>query len=245
MPGQKPQKKIAPRAARLGVVVEERLAAYAAAASAIGMGILGLVSPSQAEIVFTPTHVDIIQNGPTVPLDLDNDGIVDFEFDNFTRGTANLGTSVAALFIEPAQPTNSIWFVESKGSPCAQAVPNGARIGAARSFVHENLHMAYQFVSSTGGGAFCPWLRTDGAYLGLRFSINGTTHYGWARVRVNGFKATLTGYAYETVPNKKIVAGKTTGPDEDINTTVVAIPSSDSLTLNQLARGAAGGPGRP
>ena len=41
--------------------------------------------------------------------------------------------------------------------------------------------------------------------------------------------AFLTGYAYETVPNKAIVAGKTKGPD------VVTVQDA---TLGHLARGA-------
>jgi hypothetical protein len=39
--------------------------------------------------------------------------------------------------------------------------------------------------------------------------INGETHFGWARLNVTAaaganIKATLTGYAYETVPDKPI-----------------------------------------
>jgi hypothetical protein len=58
--------------------------------------------------------------------------------------------------------------------------------------------------------------------LGLQFVITGKSHYGWARLnesctvrapRGKGIKALLTGYAYETIPNKPIVTGKTKGPD--------------------------------
>ena len=45
----------------------------------------------------------------------------------------------------------------------------------------------------------------------------GKIHYGWARLsfQVQNFSitATLTGYAYETIPNKPIIAGETTGQD--------------------------------
>ena len=54
-------------------------------------------------------------------------------------------------------------------------------------------------------------------YLGLRFKINGLYHFGWARISItttkNTFTAVLKGYAYETVPHKSIIAGKTKGPD--------------------------------
>lgn len=58
-------------------------------------------------------------------------------------------------------------------------------------------------------------------YLGLKFVVHGKVHYGWARLSVRlghdrqleDVSGTLTGYAYETVPNKPIIAGKTTGAD--------------------------------
>jgi len=66
-------------------------------------------------------------------------------------------------------------------------------------------------------------------YLGLKFQIYGQTHYGWARLSVHfegaagGLEAHLTGYAYETIPNKPIIAGKTHGPD------VVTVQEGGSL----------------
>jgi hypothetical protein len=48
--------------------------------------------------------------------------------------------------------------------------------------------------------------------------ISGKVHFGWARVTVTTsgktFTATRTGYAYETIPNKSIIAGKTKGPND-------------------------------
>jgi len=70
-------------------------------------------------------------------------------------------------------------------------------------------------------------------FVGIRFSIKGRFHYGWARVTVKtqekSFSATLTGYAYETVPGKGIIAGRTKGPD---------VVDSEPATLGHLARGA-------
>jgi len=56
-----------------------------------------------------------------------------------------------------------------------------------------------------------PQVRTR--YLGLEFLINGEVHFGWARLTVTckdlRVLATLSGYAYETVPNTPIIAGQT------------------------------------
>lgn len=57
-------------------------------------------------------------------------------------------------------------------------------------------------------------------YLGLKFTIHNQDHFGWARLttKIDAGKnplmrTTLTGYAYETIPNKPIIAGKTKGSD--------------------------------
>jgi hypothetical protein len=69
-------------------------------------------------------------------------------------------------------------------------------------------------------------------YLGLKFYIKGKAHYGWARLTAKrqvgnpSFALTLTGYAYETIPNKPITTGKTHGEEDG--------------TLGRLAQGASG-----
>jgi hypothetical protein len=59
------------------------------------------------------------------------------------------------------------------------------------------------------------WVNVANRYLGLKFLIKGKIHYGWARlsVKVQGhaITATLTGYAYETIPNKYFFYGKGDG----------------------------------
>jgi hypothetical protein len=75
--------------------------------------------------------------------------------------------------------------------------------------------------------------------LGLKFLINGQTHYGWAHVTVNGSRAVLNGYAYETVPNQPITTGKTSGPVEVGESLPVEIPAQPA-TLSALAWGSQG-----
>ena len=74
-----------------------------------------------------------------------------------------------------------------------------------------------QVMASSDVGSLGSWVNVTNRYLGFKFKIRGATHYGWARLDVsvtNGtVVGTLTGYAYETIPNKPIIAGKTKGPD--------------------------------
>lgn len=49
-------------------------------------------------------------------------------------------------------------------------------------------------------------------FLGVKFLINGKIHYGWIRVTVDSelnqrTAATITEYGYETIPNKRVLAG--------------------------------------
>jgi hypothetical protein len=66
-----------------------------------------------------------------------------------------------------------------------------------------------------------PWKNAAHTYVGLRFVISGKIHYGWARLNVHadlsGVTGTLTGYAYETIPNKAIVTGNIVGPSKQIS----------------------------
>jgi hypothetical protein len=55
--------------------------------------------------------------------------------------------------------------------------------------------------------------------------------------------ATLTGYAYETIPNKPIIAGKTEGPYDgtaEAPNASVPEPSSEHAMLGMLALGEPG-----
>ncbi len=100
------------------------------------------------------------------------------------------------------------------------------------------------------------WTNTTQGYLGIRFRIGRETHYGWVRLEVFSrykkkcIEALLSGYAYETQPNKPIRAGDTGQNDSGVN------PSSQSnvplqpeakkqSTLGALALGATGISRRP
>ncbi len=93
-------------------------------------------------------------------------------------------------------------------------------------------------------------------YLGIRFSLNGQTHYGWIRLTVTSnvklnkptLDATITGYAYETVPNKPILAGTAETAAATANKPPAALQAPMNLqgktgpSLGMLAAGAEGTP---
>jgi hypothetical protein len=95
------------------------------------------------------------------------------------------------------------------------------------------------------------WFDVKNHYLGFEFVIEGKIHYGWARLSVSGLgdhsfkiQGTLTGFAYETIPNKPIITGETEGPDEgsvdEVNPATLNEPTLQPSSLGLLAVGAPG-----
>lgn len=209
--------------------LDKSLAAYVVAASAAGVSMLALARPAEAKIAFTPAHTAI---GPrtSLLLDLNNDGVNDFLLSNWQYGHAS------HLSIAQQAPANEIF-------DNAVALPAGVPIGPRGPFLNNAL-LAQQSSVSGSSGNLGPWKDARNRFLGLKFSINGETHYGWARMTVTAkgdIVATLTGYAYETIPNRPIIAGKISGPEDAsaVGPAEMLSPSHESATLGMLARGAA------
>jgi hypothetical protein len=222
-------------AARLTTQLEKNLLAYAVAASAAGVGILALAQPTEAKIVCTHTHQKI---SGQFNLDVNHDGVVDFTF------YVGYGDHNSGAFIDPLYQGNQVWGI----GQYASALFAGARIGPSGKFQKDHDIMAS--VGATGCGAswsLGPWRNVTDRYLGLKFySVNGDIHYGWARLSVTmrpKVTATLTSYAYQTIPNKPIIAGKTHGPDDmsvEESDAAVIKPTAEPATLGALALGARG-----
>src|SRR5271166_1441797 len=232
--------------AQLSESLNRRLCSYALAAVSSGVGLAALSQPLAAEVVYTPANTAIPYpqwwRPARLPLDLNNDGVPDFNL--YNDSNANLSGSLflvyGALYIVPPYGVaNSAIVVNSKSYPrAAAALPAGFRVEPGAAFVGKSQLVMVKGTCTSrdrSHGAWGPWLNVKNRYLGLRFSINGETHYGWARLTIGPSSCgtasgTLTGYAYETVANRPITAGATP----------VATPSPDIGSLGRLARGATG-----
>jgi hypothetical protein len=220
--------------ANLSESVLRRLNMYARAAGAAGVGILALAQSAEAKIVYTKTHQVIGTNG-IYNLDLNHDGVVDFLILESGYATFN-GTRASNTLLAKEALGNAVeGRIGSNGRHLAAALKRGARIGLGKPFIRSGVNgetMVATWVSDLGGGPSGRWLNVTSRYLGLKFKIAGQTHYGWARLTVQLpgnflINTTLTGYAYETVAGKSILAGQTTGTSDDT-----------SASLGRLALGA-------
>jgi hypothetical protein len=221
--------------------LQRRLNMYALAASAAGVSMLALAQPLEAKVISTKTN-QVIGNNGVYNLDLNHDGTVDFLIQEW-----NLGgwSSDNALLADPAFGNAVLGYKHF----LAAALPLGAAIGPQQPFVAgggngEVMVSITHF--TTGGTSYVHgyWANVRNRYLGLKFQIAGQTHYGWARLSVQRkefhLTAVLTGFAYETVPNKEIKAGQTGGADDSSGSSLPNSDASQSSSLGALALGARG-----
>ena len=108
----------------------------------------------------------------------------------------------------------------------ASALPRGAKIGPSADFSNYAVLIEATETGNTGRYSRGYWGENlKDHYLGVRFILNGETHYGWIRVTATidlqrqapFMRAKITAYAYETVANKPIKAGTAAMPTAEIS----------------------------
>jgi hypothetical protein len=252
------------KTANLSESIHQQLNMYALAAGAAGVGVLALAQPAEAKIIYTPAHKNI---GAKTFLDLNHDGIHDFKFiasrtSHCVGGCTTTGVRHGTAFTS-SNAKLAVYGVRSRNqiygqAKYASALPAGVRIGPNGKFPGGNIMAEANAIDGANEYYKGPWAGTLGGgdvthrYLGLRFTIKGKIHFGWARLNVimsqgAHIQATLTGYAFETIAGKSIKAGQTIGtagdpthedfvPDASLTSPIPDTPHPASLGM--LALGA-------
>jgi hypothetical protein len=208
--------------------LEKRLTAYALTAAAAGAGLSLAAPPAEAKVLYTPANKVI------------TDGSLSISLSHIPMWTVTDGfRSSIGYDILSVKPLHggAVMFANNY----AQALGSGASIGPNGAFQTEAARMerAVFLSDSSFARGYGPWTNATNKYLGLRYVVNGQTHYGWARFTVKtsgslstGVKitTTFTGYAIETVANQPIKAGATSGAEK----------ASNPVGLGLLAMGCVG-----
>jgi hypothetical protein len=217
---------------RLSDSLQRQLTAYTLNAGMAGVGMLALAGSAEEKIIYTPVHKRVVRH---IELDLNNDGTPDFRISCSTSGSGSrCGYGFRPpnpenwLSVKPLHRSNAVW--SKSQPPFVSAIAKGKRIGGEGMFPPGDNVMA-KCIEYSSSYCYGPWLRANGRYLGLKFVIKGKIHYGWARLSVDWTlgRAILTGYAYETVPDKPILTGETKGPN---------VITFEPASLGHLAAGA-------
>lgn len=205
---------------------------------------------SNAQIVYTDVNPDTVFTctlslgnpcSTMYQLDLNNDGIVDFQLVKF-YGTAPRQNSDSYVSVTPLGSnkfTSSTTNFGTFNLVCASALANGDSIQnnnwyGARLMLEQNLVNGLSFAFTCHH-----WNAVTDKYLGLKLIVGSNTYYGWVRLDVaqNGTSFTVKDYAYNNIPNQPILAGETiaTGINENSFASSIQLfpnPASDHLTIN-------------
>lgn len=222
--------------------IQHFLGLYSAAAMTAGVGLLALAAPAEGSVVVTKANIQIGFNPGFV--DLNNDGINDIEL---VANIANYDHSFYWTFA--ALPLNGGKVMGGNRGPLgpyASALMKGQNIGPSARFSSSQARgqiVMERLIGSESASInvtyYGKWMPNTPHYLGVKFIIKGETHYGWILATVSSkeeLSGTVTEYAYETVPNKKIGAGATSETDEPAAQQVMR--KSNGPSLGMLALGA-------
>jgi hypothetical protein len=232
------------------------LLAYAAAASAAGVGLLASSPAADAEVVYTPAH-QVITSHHGFLLDIDNNGMANFGMNIYFLSAPHPpnpltcgGTSCfrfSGSFITKPVGGNQVVGVTSyfRERYYASALPANTEVGPNSPLIPQaksaELETCCLSNDTYNGRGY--WGNPKNPYLGLKFIYKGEVHYGWARLKTAigpqpcQLKALLTGYAYESEPNTAIITGQIAPGYEQPDS---AEPVLEPASLGWLARGAEG-----
>jgi hypothetical protein len=219
---------------KLNPTLDHQLATYVAAATAAGVSMLA-APPAAASVVYTPADVHITSS---YALDLNNDGTPDFTLNIAVISESDGGIGILNVRLDV--PGNAV-RPTGQFAPDAAPLPRGAAIGPLKSFttalssyggVFMYAHGVFSHTGKQSSFSDGPWVKQTNKFLGLKFLIGNSFHYGWARLTTSPGATYLTGYAYESDAGHRILAGQIAGNDEE----PVFIPPA---TLGELAKGTA------
>ncbi len=167
------------------------------------IGLLVIGEYASAAIIYTDINPDVVQGASqTYHVNMDNNGLMELDIFQFSQ-TGPTWSSVQASGVS-----------HDGGTTWACLVAEGAtgyskRFGANESISSTNFYENNSIMSSSSQEVEEEWNGVTNGYLGVRFLISGSTHYGWVRLNVNnaGTGFTIKDYAYESTPNTSILAG--------------------------------------
>jgi MYXO-CTERM domain-containing protein len=221
------------RAAALPEDLNKRLAVYALAAGAAGVGVLALAMPAEATIIGSSENIVVDLSHPNETLAITGGPTLNFHLNDREPGANSYFISLQGAGIGIPSPRT--------GLEMALPIPRGALFGPnqfsiqfgprSRSVTHSFLWgsevnlAGFQGIDGYGH-SFRTLVSRHPGYLG--FEWNG--HVGWLALDMpgSGFAVQVTEYAYDTVPGQSITVGAAAASE----------PSTPTLVL--LALGALG-----
>lgn len=202
--------------------LNRQIGLYSMAAAVAGVSMLALAEPAVGEVIVTKKSIPIAAGTEPAPVfvSLANNGVDNFSFKLYQNDPGRF------LLVDGVDKDTDRARMGGFWDPYAQALPRNTKIGASATFFwYDGL---VEMSASSGANKYCKGYwgtnltnryigcgNPKNTYMGVEFTLNGETHYGWIRLNIKTtsnptgpqLTATITGYAYETIAGKPIVAG--------------------------------------
>jgi len=210
---------------------------------------------STAQIVYKDVNPDVISSS-TYNLDLNNDGTVDFVINHTAGKKVNsnkcTGTKTNdAITVTPSAGCSVLNSADNTGksfpakTPFNSIINNQQNWNSNKSQVMISYNWACEVNNGWGGeyyfwnahltGQWTPYFPMDDGCLGLKLSSGGHFYYGWIRLNTSdGTTFTVKEYAFNSIPDKQILAGQSSdnylsigtisAPGEVCTATNIAVP---------------------
>jgi len=217
----------------------------------IGMGLtisaMLFSASANAQIIYTDVNPDVSinTNGGVYALDLNNDGITDF---NITYATTMFAGQTNKFIRITPLGANKVGNDLSYPYPSA-LLPNTLIDASSFSWLstaNQSLISRIWFqVPRTGAWIWQNrgnWNGASNKYVPLQLSHNSQKFYGWARLdaATNAVSFTVKDYAYNSIPNQPIRAGETSCATPTVNLTQsgsLSFCNGDSVTFTANGTG--------
>jgi hypothetical protein len=205
---------------------------------ALTAGFVAISPLADAQIIYTNVNPDSLLTGnESFQIDINNDSIMDFKIRhsslNYHGKDINFnsffGLNYNLIFCDGVGSMCSSWHYEPKALNFWDDMTP-----SAYKKVWKNQEILFRDPPD-GCGNTGRWKGAKDKYLGLRFKINGSFYYGWARMDVDssGKSVTLKDYAYYNEAEKPIRAGsmKVSLPDENPLNNIRVYSSEGSIRI--------------
>ncbi len=217
----------------------KQLSAY----SLLSTAFLALSNEASTQVVYTDIDPDFeINYGGhlfgsdelTFEIDFDHNGSTDvsFYFYSYAYNRIIYNSKYVSFVLDPASE-NSFMFdsLASESASGPAKLGAGVKVGPVANWhnkfsstmFYDYWYRSFLVQSSSSSGN---WKSADQNFAGIKFKINGETHFGWVRLSLEQYPGkkpsgviTIHDYAYEATPNKLI-------------TTPIQLSPADQLQLS-------------
>jgi hypothetical protein len=206
---------------------QKKLASYSAVASAIFA-----IQNSDAQIIYTDVSPDsIIMNEGSYNLDLNNDGVFD-AFIELVKWKSGYIPSAPQIYAGNSNsffsiPVTPFYTGSTSFNNYVRRFDAGELVDSLLTF--ENAY-SQRFVKCYQGNVYGEWSNVSDGFMAIRFTTEGSVHFGWLRLGFSecGSIVTVKDYAYQATPGKGIKTGESIDAVNEVSIfNNISVQSSD------------------